>query len=173
MGPNAPATRERVGHEELVALLKLRQPGIQYRSHEAVFTCEQADQLFDDLPGTKAKNLLLKDRKGNRYILLCAAESRRVDLKILASTLGSSRLSMATNEELERLLGTESGALSLLSLINDTQLRVEPILDAELAQIDLMLCHPLSNRCTMAVDMRLLLQMLDHSGHSARWIALN
>ncbi|MCL6414342.1 prolyl-tRNA synthetase associated domain-containing protein [Aestuariirhabdus sp. Z084] len=158
--------------DELFNLLKLRQTGIEYRTHEPVFTCEEATDILGDLPGVKAKNLFLKDRKGSRYILLCTEENRRADLKRLASKLDSSRLSMASNDDLAQLLGTEPGALSLLSLLNDPQHKVEAVIDADLQQADLMHCHPLSNRCTMAVDMELLLRLVGDSGHSVRWLSL-
>ncbi|RRJ82493.1 YbaK/EbsC family protein [Aestuariirhabdus litorea] len=163
---------ERVCSDELINLLKLLQPSIRYRHHEPVFTCEQADRHAAGLAGVAAKNLLLKERKGQRYFLLCTDPSQRVDLKGLAALLGCSRLSMASAEELSLLLGTEAGALSLLSLLNDPGHRVEAIVEASLESVPRIQCHPLSNRCTMDVDTQVLWQLLDQRGHIVRWLAL-
>ncbi len=170
---NTSLKEQRLDCEDLTSLLKLRQPGIRSEHHEPVYSCEQAAHITSELPGARTKNLLLRDRKKQRYLLLCIDERKRPDLTALASNLGCGRLSLANENDLEVLLGTAPGALSMLSLLNDPEHRVEVVVDAELQQVQQMLCHPLSNRSTMSVDLDLLLKLMDECAHTIRWLTLN
>jgi len=50
----------------------LEQNGVAYErfDHPAVYTCEEAEQLTPDMPGIHTKNLFLRNKKGDRHILI-------------------------------------------------------------------------------------------------------
>src|SRR3546814_2949006 len=56
--------------------------GIAYRSvsHPPVFTVEEAKALRGELPGHHIKNLFLRNKKGQMWLVTCL-EDRAVDLK--------------------------------------------------------------------------------------------
>lgn len=54
--------------------------------------------------------------------------------KELSKQIGSSRLSFATAEDLEQLLGVQPGSASVLGLLNDTEHRVTLVLDRAVAE---------------------------------------
>jgi len=69
----------------------LRDHGIDVPRHEhaAVMTCEEADRLVPRLPGSKTKNLFLRDKKGARHLLVSVPPDRAVDLNALGAVLGA------------------------------------------------------------------------------------
>ena len=54
--------------------------------HAAVMTCEEAERLVPRLPGTKTKNLFLRDKKGLRHLLVSVPPALAVDLIALGAS---------------------------------------------------------------------------------------
>ena len=69
--------------------------------HEPVFTVEQAKVHRGDLPGHHIKNLFLRNKKEEMWLVV-ALEDRVLDLKRLGAALGAGRLSFASPERLKR-----------------------------------------------------------------------
>ena len=91
-------------------------------NHEAVFTVEQSRQLkiFEQLSGTPCKNLFLRNKRGEFFLLTLPAQ-KRADLKLVAKRLNLPRLSFASEDELFELLNLHTGAVTPLGIVNDTQ----------------------------------------------------
>jgi Ala-tRNA(Pro) deacylase len=157
-------------HEALERLL--RDHGIDAARHEhaAVMTCEESDRLVPRLPGAKTKNLFLRDAKGRRHLLVTVRPECAVDLLALGSTLGTGRLGFASAARLDRLLGIEPGAVSLLALINDRAHAVEFVIDRALWEAEAIQAHPLVNTATVVLEHTDLERFLAATGHAARVI---
>ena len=99
---------------------RLAELGIAQRTveHPAVFTVEEAKALRGDLPGHHVKNLFLRNKKEEMWLVV-ALEDRAIDLKRLGEVLGAGRLSFGSAERLKRHLGVEPGSVTPLALIND------------------------------------------------------
>lgn len=69
--------------------------------------------------------------------------------KYLSKQIGSSRLSFATAEDLEQLLGVQPGSASVLGLLNDTEHRVTLVLDRAVAESRWFGCHPCRNTSSL------------------------
>lgn len=119
--------------------------------HEAVFTCEQANQLCPEMPGQSIKNLFLYDKRKEQHFLVVVPNAKRVDLKKLKIQLGVSNLSFGSEERLQKYLGVAPGSVTILGLINDTAQMVTVILDTELKNKALQ-CHPLINTATVVIS---------------------
>ena len=106
------------------------QLGIAQRTveHPAVFTVEEAKALRGDLPGHHVKNLFLRNKKEEMWLVV-ALEDRAIDLKRLGEVLGAGRLSFGSAERLKRHLGVEPGSVTPLALINDEGRAVRLALD--------------------------------------------
>ena len=68
--------------------------------HIPVFTIEQANQLNLKISATRCKNLFLRNKKGNQHYLAIMEHSQLLDLRKLSSQIGSSALSLASEERL-------------------------------------------------------------------------
>jgi Ala-tRNA(Pro) deacylase len=155
------------------SLLKyLEQLSIHYEYHEhvAVYTSEQARRLIQPLAGASAKNLFLRDKKGKRYFLLTLTDTKTLNLKSLAASLGISGLSLASAERLMNVLGVEPGAVSLMALVNDVSHLIEVLIDRDLWQADKLQCHPLINTSTLVVSLQDIKKFLAATGHEAKLV---
>lgn len=148
-------------------LARLAELGIETTTveHPPLFTVEDSQNLRGDIPGGHTKNLFLKDKKGNIFLVVVEEETR-VDLKSLHQPLGAaSRLSFGSAELLEEVLGVKPGAVTAFGPVNDTEGRVTVVLDAELMTHETVNCHPLVNTATTAIRSADLIRFLRTTGH--------
>jgi len=149
---------------------RLEQLGIAQRTveHPPVFTVEQAKALRGDLPGHHVKNLFLRNKKEEMWLVV-ALEDRAVDLKRLGEALGAGRLSFGNAERLKRHLGVEPGSVTPLALINDEGRAVQLALDRGLVDGGPVNVHPLVTMTT-AMAAPDLLRFFAATGHTPRWL---
>ena len=69
-----------------------------------------------------------------------------------ARVIGSARLSFGNAALMEETLGVTPGSVTAFALINDAAHRVRFVLDAALADADLVNFHPLANTATTTVS---------------------
>ena len=85
-----------------------------------MFTVEQAARLRGEIPGGHTKNLFLRDKKHELYLVV-ALEDAEIDLKGLHRLLGASgRFSFGSSDLLREVWGVEPGAVTPFGAINDT-----------------------------------------------------
>ena len=140
--------------------------GIDYEVHEhpPVFTVEESSEHTHHIMGAHTKNLFLKDKNG-AFWLVTLPDQARVDLKALPAAIGCGRVSFGKAEDMERLLGISPGSVTALSAINDPDCGVRFVLDAHLAEADIINCHPLRNSATVSLSPNDLVRALDHWQH--------
>ena len=145
---------------------RLDELGIAHHTveHEPVFTVEESQALRGSLPGGHSKNLFLKNKKGQIW-LVTAAEDAAVDLKALTKTLEAGRLSFGKPDLLMEVLGVIPGAVTPFALINDPDHRVIFVFDQRLAGMEPLHFHPLVNSATTAVSAADFRKFLAASGH--------
>ena len=119
--------------------------------HDPVFTVAESQALRGALPGGHSKNLFLKNKKGDMW-LVTAAEDAAVDLKALTKTLEAGRLSFGKPDLLMQVLGVEPGSVTPFALMNDPDHRVTFVMDQRLMTMEPLHFHPLTNRATTAVS---------------------
>lgn len=133
--------------------------------HPAVYTIEEADRLVPPLPAAKTKNLFLRDSKGRRHFLTIVSGDKQVDTKGLQAVLGTSRLSFGSPRRLKEYLGIEPGAVSLFAVVNDTEQKVEVIVDKDIWSSSAFQFHPLVNTSTLVVSKQGVVRFLESTGH--------
>ncbi|MBM3646614.1 MAG: prolyl-tRNA synthetase associated domain-containing protein [Alphaproteobacteria bacterium] len=145
--------------------------GIAHRTveHPPVFTVEQAKALRGELPGHHIKNLFLRNKKEEMWLVV-ALEDRAIDLKRLGEVLGAGRLSFGSAERLKRHLGVEPGSVTPLALINDATHAVWLALDRGLAEGGPINAHPLVNSMTTALAAADLMRFFAATGHAPHWL---
>jgi Ala-tRNA(Pro) deacylase len=141
--------------------------------HPPLFTVEQSQALRGEIAGGHTKNLFLKDKKDN-YFLLTVGEEAQVDLKQVHHAIGAaSRVSFGRPEMLMELVGVVPGAVTVFGLINDTQRRVELFLDAALMEHETINAHPLTNEATTQIARADLLRFIAATGHEPTILKLS
>ena len=142
-----------------------------YRAHQAVFTCEQANAVFPEMAGRHCKNLFVKDRDGGMWLLVIP-DDRRADLKAIAEKIGSKRLSFCSADEMTSCLGVTPGSATPLAVINDVNNRVMLVMDAVIMGWDKIPCHPLTNTATISIDTEDFRKFITHTGHELNVVDL-
>jgi len=135
------------------------------KEHAPVFTVAESVALRDEIPGGHTKNLFVKDKKDN-YFLLTVEEHAAVDLKTVHGVIGAaSRVSFGKPEKLMDYLGVIPGAVTAFGVINDTDRKVKIIIDEDLMAFDVINAHPLRNDATTSIGARDLLAFIAATGH--------
>ena len=131
--------------------------------HQAVYTVEEAKQLEDMIEGLGCKNLFLTDKKGN-YFLLVLEENKKANLKELAKLLNVSKLTFASEEALQEILGLEPGSVTPLSIINDKENKVLIIIDNDIVDKKILV-HPNTNKKTMSIEFKDIEKLIEYTNH--------
>ena len=124
------------------------------------------DRVDHDPAEDICKNLLLTPRNRSAFYLLAMPGDKPFVTKELSKQIGSSRLSFATAEDLEQLLGVQPGSASVLGLLNDTEHRVTLVLDRAVAESRWFGCHPCRNTSSLRLRTEDVLEkFLPYTGH--------
>lgn len=143
----------------------LKELNISYKelSHQAVYTVEEAKKIKNQLPGIGCKNLFLKDKNKN-YYLLVVEEDKRANLKELEKNLNTKNVRFASNEELKSILNLEPGSVTPLGIINDNEIKVFLIIDKDLENKKLLF-HPNTNTKTISLEYNDLIKIIEYTNH--------
>ena len=98
---------------------------------------------------------------------LCMPPDKPFHTKDLSAQINSSRLSFAPEDSLWELLHCHPGSATVLGLANDTEHRVQLLLDREVYDAPYMSCHPCI--CTSTLKLKtsdVLTRLLPHTGHT-------
>lgn len=152
---------------------RLDELGLETRTvtHPAVFTVAESKAWRGDLPGAHCKNLFLKDKKG-RLWLVVALEDCEINLKALRRQIGAATLSFGKPELLREALGIEPGSVTPFAVINDSEKRVQVVLDKAMLAREPLNFHPLTNTATTQISAADLLSFLRALGRQPTLIDL-
>lgn len=121
-------------------------------SHPPLRTVADSQALRGQIPGAHTKNLFLKDRK-DQFFLVTLDENAVVDLKTIHTIIGAAgKVSFGNADMLSHLLGVEPGAVTPFGLINDVDCRVKMVFDADLWAHEIINAHPLANDRTTSIS---------------------
>ena len=133
--------------------------------HAATFTVEEGRHLKASMPGGHSKNLFMKDKDGTLVLISAWADSQ-LKLNQLHKLIGTRRLSFASPDLMLEYLGVIPGAVTAFGLMNDTEQRVQFIVDAALMGFDTVNFHPLVNTATTAISQADLRRFVTATGHA-------
>ena len=148
--------------------------GIAYQrfEHPAVFTSEEADIHWRDLPGVRCKNLFLRNKKGNRHYLVILEISKQADLKEIVALVNDDRLSFGSPERLMTELGLTPGSVSPFGLLNDSDGSVVVLVDEELRGAPGLIFHPNINTASVVISWDGLERFLKSRSNPVRYIGI-
>jgi Ala-tRNA(Pro) deacylase len=141
--------------------------GIEVKTvtHPPLFTVADSQALRGEIAGGHTKNLFLKDKKDN-YFLLTVEEDAEVDLKQIHHVIGAaSRVSFGKPDRLLELLGVTPGAVTAFGIVNDTAGAVKIVFDEALMRHEIVNAHPLTNEATTSIARDDLLRFVEATGH--------
>lgn len=121
--------------------------------HDSAMTMEVCAGIEKTLGAPICKNLLLCNRQETQFYLLMMPGDKNFRTSDLSKKIGSSRLSFAKPEHMERFLDITPGSLSVLGLMNDKEKAVRLLIDADVLKAPHLGCHPCINTSTLRIAM--------------------
>ena len=127
--------------------------GIEYEriDHEPAMTMEVCEAIDVSLGATICKNLFLCNRQQTDFYLLMMPGDKPFKTKDLSAQIGSSRLSFATPEHMEKYLDITPGSVSVLGLMNDKENAVKLLIDEDVLAGEYIGCHPCVNTSSLRI----------------------
>ena len=133
--------------------------GVKYQriDHEAAMTmeaCEEIDRTLSQGEEDKVsicKNLFLCNRQETDFYLLLIPGNKPFKTKYLSAQIGSSRLSFAKPEYMEKYLDITPGSVSVLGLMNDHEKKVRLLIDEDVLKDECFACHPCINTSSLKI----------------------
>ena len=120
-------------------------------SHPPAATMEDCREVDLLLGCAMCKNLFLCNRTATDFYLLLMLADKPFKTKELSSQIGSSRLSFASGEAMEKYLGCAPGSASVLGLLFDEEKNVRLLVDRDLLMEEKIGCHPTVNTASVAL----------------------
>jgi Ala-tRNA(Pro) deacylase len=158
--------------EDLLAYLSSLSIDTETVEHPPLHTVEDSRALRGDIPGGHTKNLFVKDKKGNLFLLVMG-EATVVDLKRVHETIGAQgRVSFGSADLLEEVWGVRPGAVTPFGAINDKGGKVRVVLDKAMMGHERLNFHPLANTRTTGLRSADLIKFLRATGHEPLIAAL-
>lgn len=153
----------------------LDQLNIEYQriDHEAAMTMEACAAIDEVLDATICKNLLLCNRQCTTFYLLLLPGDKPFKTSVLSKQIGSSRLSFASAEYMERFLDITPGSLSILGLMNDKEMQVQLLIDEDVLKGEFIGCHPCINTSSLRLKTADVMEkIIPAMGHSPQIVNL-
>lgn len=127
--------------------------GISYQrtDHEATDTMEECNAIDAILGVVICKNLFLCNKHETEFYLLMMPGDKPFRTKDVSHQIGSSRLSFASPENMYKHLGLEPGSVSIMGLMNDTDNRVQLLIDEDVLKDEYLGCHPCVNTSSLKI----------------------
>ena len=127
--------------------------GVEYEriDHEPAMTMEICEAIDKALGATICKNLFLCNRQETDFYLLMMPGDKPFKTKDLSAQIGSSRLSFASPEYMEKYLDITPGSVSVLGLMNDKNNNVRRLIDEDVLKGEYIGCHPCINTSSIRI----------------------
>ena len=131
--------------------------GVKYQriDHEAAMTMEACEEID--------RTLSEGEEKG---VAICKT-------KYLSAQIGSSRLSFAKPEYMERYLDITPGSVSIMGLMNDHENKVQLLIDEDVLKDEWFGCHPCINTSSLKIQTKDLVEkIIPAMGHEPKIVKL-
>lgn len=149
--------------------------GMEYQrvDHAPAATMEDCAAVDEALGVKMCKNLFLTNRQQTCFYLLLMPGDKPFKTKDLSAQINSARLSFASAEQMEEMLGVTPGSATVLALKNDKEKIVSLLVDKQVLTEEFIGCHPCVN--TSSVKLRvedLIEKFLPATGHRVQTVQL-
>lgn len=119
--------------------------------HEVADTMEACKEIDEVLDCTICKNLFLCNAQKTKFYLLMIEGDKKFKTKDISGQIGSSRLSFAPPEFMEKYLNITPGSVSVMGLMNDAEGVVKLLMDEDVTKGQYIGCHPCINTSSIKI----------------------
>ncbi len=131
---------------DLLDSLKIEYMRTDHLPADNMEVCQERAKVLDT---RICKNLFLCNRQETVFYLLLMPADKQFHTSAVSGQLGVARLHFAPERFMEELLDIHPGSVSVLGLMNDSQNRVQLLIDKELPKQEFFACHPCKNTSSL------------------------
>lgn len=134
--------------------------------HSPTNTVESCMKVEEILEIEISKNLFLTTPSKDKFYLYFMPGNKRFKSGIVSRQAGTSRLSFADEAYMEEFLDITPGSVSVLGLMNDTENKVNLLIDSDILEMEYIGCHPCVNTSSLKIKTQDLLEkFLNYVNH--------
>lgn len=162
--------QKETGTYDLLEKLGIEYFRLDHKETNSIDDCHEVERLLEI---EICKNLFLCNFAQTRFYLLVMPGDKKFDTKAVSRQIGSTRLSFAHAEHMERYLNITPGSVSILGLMNDGEKKVGLLIDRDILKSEYFGCHPCVNTSSLKIKTNdLLTKFLAYTGHSPSYVEL-
>lgn len=142
------------------------------REHPPLFSVEDVIENDCMMPGLNFKNLLIKDKKADKYYLVIIEDSRHMGNKYYKGFTGWGKIRFAHPEELHEKMALKPGSVSPYGLLNNDERDIVVVVDKSIREADdqeLINFHPNRNTATLTLRKFQFVKFLESLGNPIIW----
>ena len=124
---------------DLLDQLQIPYERVDHEETNTMEACQEVDRILNTI---LCKNLFLCNRQKTQFYLLMMPGDKPFKTKDLSKQINSARLSFAEPEYMEEYLHIRPGAVSVMGLMNDTENKVQLLVDKPVLECATLGCHP-------------------------------
>lgn len=113
--------------------------------NDSVEAMEDCVEISEKLGAEVQKTIVLCNRKKTMFFLAVLPANKPFDTKTFCEKVGCPRVSFASAESMEAMLGVLPGSATIMSVLNDPERRVQVVIDKEVADAEWFACNPGAN----------------------------
>ena len=109
------------------------------------------DEIERTLDARICNNLFLANRQRTEFCMLMIPSHKRFRSSDISKQAGRSRLHFAEPEYMQELIDCAPGSASVMGLMNDTEKRVQLLVDEDVLNSEFIGCHPCINTSSLRI----------------------
>jgi len=154
---------------------ELERLNIKYErvDNDTVESMEECVEVSEKLGAEIRKTIICCNRQKTDYYLVILPANKRFDSKLFAAMMRTARVSFASAEDMEALIGLTPGEASVMGILNDTDNKIKVVIDKAVADAEWFACNPGANTTHIKFKTtQLINNFLPAEGHKAEIIML-
>ena len=141
--------------------------------NDTVESMEECVEISEKLGAEIRKTIICCNRQKTDFYLVILPADKRFDSKLFAAMMRTARVSFASAEDMESLIGLTPGEASVMGILNDPDGRIQVVVDKAVADAEWFACNPGANTTHIKFKTKQLLNnFLPAEKHKAEIIML-
>lgn len=141
--------------------------------NDVVEAMDECVEVSEKLGAEIRKTIICCNRQKTEFYLVVLPAKKRFDSKLFAAMMRTARVSFASAEDMQELIGLTPGEASVMGVLNDPAAKVQVVIDKAVTDAEWFACNPGANTTHIKFKTKQLLNnFLPAENHKAEIIML-
>ena len=113
--------------------------------NDTVEAMEECVEISEKLGAEIRKTIVVCNRQKTQFFLVILPANKRFDSKLFAAMMHTARVSFASPEDMQTVIGLTPGEASVMGILNDPEGKVKVVIDKAVADAEWFACNPGAN----------------------------